>query len=594
MKFVLGIAASLILLLTAFALAPFLLRDRVVELVRSQVNDRLEATVDFEDVDLSLLSTFPTLTVEFVGLEIIGEGVFEGKPLASARLLHAGVDLIRLIRDEQLLVESFTIDHPELHLLVNEDGEANYDIVKESDEEPEAAEADAEPESLALRLRRLEITGGLFTFEAPGTHVSIEGLNHGGSATIDGATYTVASSTTVEALSLQLGRIRYLKKAKMSLDVSAVLRADDQHLRVNQLEIAVNELTGEGSGDIEWRDDAVELDLELASGKGQSLRALVSAIPYAYAGDFAGLRAKGRYSLGAKIKGQLGPNDDDVPSFSAHLLVRNGTLQHPDLALPLTEIALDAKVKHPGGNLDKMRIDIPTYAARAGQSHVSGRLAMATPLSRPGIALVVDGSLDMAEIAQAYPISDVEDLQGSATVRLDFTVKGDHVERLTGGIAASGIVVRPSEAPPLQISAVAVSFAPQKTEVRTFHATYGRSDFAATGSLSPFDVILDAFLGDDETITGDLKLTSNLVDMNEFSDEDFPFKVDVGLFLDLKKLMYKKQVLSNLRGSARFKDNKLTLTDVMADAHRYVQTSLSSLIKSPDPTFRVIPGLKEP
>jgi len=318
----------------------------------------------------------------------------------------------------------------------------------------------------------------------------------------------------------------------------------------------------------------------------------VSAIPNAYAGDFAGLRAKGTYSLGAKIKGQLGPNDDDVPSFSAHLLVRNGALQHPDLAIPLTEITLDAKVKHPGGNLDKMRIDIPTYAARAGQSHVSGRLAMTKPLSRPGIALVVDGRLDMAEIAQAYPISDVEDLQGSATVRLDFTVKGDHVERLTGGIAASGIVVRPSDAPSLQISTIAVSFAPKKTEVRTFHSTYGRSDISATGSLSPFDVILDALLGDDETITGDLKLTSKFIDMDEFSDEDFPFKVDVGLFLDLKKLTYslkklkklkklthKKQVLSNLKGSARYKDNQLTLTDVKTDARRYVQTSLSSLIE---------------
>ncbi|MBT8469575.1 MAG: hypothetical protein KJN97_12580, partial [Deltaproteobacteria bacterium] len=199
-----------------------------------------------------------------------------------------------------------------------------------------------------------------------------------------------------------------------------------------------------------------------------------------------------------------------------------------------------------------------------------------------------------AEIAQAYPIPDVEDLQGSATVRLDFTVKGDHVERLTGGIAASGIVVRPSDAPPLQISAVAVSFAPKKTEVRMFHATYGRSDFAATGSLSPFDVILDALLGDDETITGDLKLTSKFVDMNEFSDEDFPFKLDVGLFLDLKELKWRTQVFKNVRGSARYKDNKLTLTDVMTDAKRHVRTSLSSLIESPDRALRGIPGLKEP
>lgn len=70
-----------------------------------------------------------------------------------------------------------------------------------------------------------------------------------------------------------------------------------------------------------------------------------------------------------------------------------------------------------------------------------------------------------------------------------------------------------------------------------------------------------------------------MIDLDEFSDEDFPFKVDVGLFLDLKKLKYRKQVFSNVKGSARFTDNKLTLTDVMADARRHLRTSLLSLIE---------------
>ncbi|UCH28656.1 MAG: AsmA family protein, partial [Myxococcales bacterium] len=210
---------ALVLLLGALAFVPFLLEDRVLELVRTQANGRLGASVDFEDLDLSLLSTFPTLTVEINGLDVTGKGVFEGRQLASVPRLAVGLDLTRLILDEQLLIESFTLDDPELHFLVNEDGEVNYDITKGSDEEPEPTVAEAEPRAFAVRLRQFEITGGLITYDAPGIHVSIEGLDHSGSAVIDDATYALTSSTTVEALTLPLRRIRCLRNAKASLNL---------------------------------------------------------------------------------------------------------------------------------------------------------------------------------------------------------------------------------------------------------------------------------------------------------------------------------------------------------------------------------------
>jgi hypothetical protein len=583
-----AVGAIVLLSLGALLIAPSLLRERVVEIVESTLSERLEATVDFQDVELSLLSTFPALTIEITGLNAVGTGVFEGTTLAGVQSFRAEVDLFRLVRDEQLLVESATIDQPELNLLVNEDGKANYDILKERDADPGETEAEVQSEALSVRLREVQINGGVISYDAPGRFASIEGLDHRGSAGIDGATYTSASSTTIEALSVQVGGVRYCKRARVSLDVSAILRTEERRLTVDNIELAVNELSAVGSGEVHWRDRAVNLDLGLASGEMQSIRALVSVIPNAYAGDIAGLQARGTYALRAKVKGRLGPEDDDLPSFSASLSVRNGALQHPDLPVPLTDIAFEAKATHPGGNLDKMNIDIPSYAARAGESHLAGRLAMSAPLSGPDMALLVEGHLNMDEIAQAYPMSDIEELRGSASVKLDFTVKGNHVERLTGGVAASGIVVQQKDAPSLQISTVAAHFTRKETEVRTFNALYGRSDIAAIGWLSPFDVILAALLSDDETILGDLTLTSKLIDLDEFSGEDFPFALDVGLFLDLEKLVYRKQTFPNVKGSARFKDNKLTLTDVTADALRYVETSISSLTTPTKPRFRRI------
>ena len=568
-----GTAALIGVLIGALAIVPMLLQERVAQLVREELNERLDATVDFKNVDLSLLSTFPTLTAEVVDLEITGKGVFEGTTLLSVRSLGAGVDLFSLLGNEQLVVESITIDHPKIRALVTEDGLANYDIIKESPDEAE--EAEEEPSNVAFQLQRYRIIDGSIAYDAPGAHMSVDGLNHDGSATISAATQMLASNTTVEALSIKLGRVTYLKQAKVGVDIATTLRTDDQRIDIDALNIAVNELSVGGSGQIGWTDDALDLDAELASAKGQSVKALVSAIPNAYAADFAGLRASGSFSIDAKVKGRLGPDDDDIPSFSARLLVQDGTLKYPDLPLQLTDVALDAKATHPGGNLDKLRIDVAQYAARAAESHASGHLAVTTPISQPDVALVLDGRFDVAEIAKAYPIPEVEELRGVIKATIDLAAKGDNIKHLKGDIRATDLVYRAKDAPPVQVKSAHLVLSPQATKVEAFRANLGRSDVALSGSLSPFT----AFLSDEQTIVGNLQLKSQAIYVDDFLSEKedeqatgettpflLPEHVNAKLVLDVGKLTYGELLLSNLKGTARVRRRKLTLSDVRANA----------------------------
>jgi hypothetical protein len=568
-------AALIGLLIGAVVIVPIVLQGRVAKLVHDELNERLDATVVFESIDLSLLSTFPTLTAEVVDLEITGKGVFEGTTLLSVRSLSGGVDLFSLVGDEQLVVESITIDHPEIRVLVTEDGVANYDIVKEGPEGAEEAESEEESGNVAFRLQRYRVVDGSITYDAPGTQMSIDGLHHDGSATITAATQVLASNTTVDALSIQLGRVTYLKQAKLGVDIAATLRTDEQRVDLDALDVAVNELSVGGSGQIGWTDDALHLDVELASAKGQSVKALVSAVPNAYSADFAGLRASGRFAIDAKVKGQLGPDDGDIPSFSARLLVHDGTLKYPDLPLPLTDVTLDAKATHPGGNLDKLRIDVADYAARAGESHASGHLAVTTPISQPNVALVLDGRFDVAEIAKAYPIPDVEDLRGVITASIDLAAKGENIKRLNGDIRVTDIVYQAKGAPPVQVKAAHVLLSPHATKVEAFQANLGRSDVALSGSLSPFTT----FLSDDETIVGNLRLKSQAIYVDDFLSEEgdeqgtrettpflLPDQVNAKLALDVGKLTYGELVLSNFKGTARLRDRKLTLSEVRANA----------------------------
>ncbi|MGB8332350.1 MAG: hypothetical protein WCE62_19655, partial [Polyangiales bacterium] len=365
-------------LLAGAVLVPILFKDRIVERLRTELNERLDATVTFSDVDLSLLSTFPTLTAEVTDLAIAGNGEFAGTTLIAAKSIGAGIDLLALVMESAIEIESIEVKQPEVHIVVRPDGASNYDIVRE-----QPGETDEPSGALVFEVKRYRITNGSITYEAPELRIIIAGLEHDGRAIISGSTNQLSSETKVEALTARAGRVTYVKEAKTSLSLNLVIDTAKAELTVRALRAAVNQLALEGSGAIGWSGAGTDLDLQLASKKGLPIKALVSAIPNAYAADFAGLKASGAFSVSATIEGQLGPGDNDIPAFSASIDVRDGALKYPDMPLGISGLDLDAKLKHPGGQLDKLRIDVPKYGITVGKSHASGHLSIAHPLSQP-------------------------------------------------------------------------------------------------------------------------------------------------------------------------------------------------------------------
>lgn len=557
-------------LLVSAVLIPLVFEDRIVERARTELNEQLDATVSFSDVDVSLISTFPTLTATVNDLTIVGKDAFEGVTLLKAKSVSAGLGLVALIFDRSVEIESVEVDQPDVHLVVNEAGTSNYDIVRES---PDGT-SESEPGELVLEIKRYRISDGSLTYEQPGVRVIVAGLEHDGRAKISGSTQELWSRTTIEELTARLGRIHYLKDARMTLTVTAMVDTQKEQLDLEALELAVNDLALEGSGDIGWSGNGTDLDLELASKQGLPVKALISAIPRAYAADFAGLKASGRFSIAAALQGQLGPDDDDIPSFSAAADVRDVSFKYPDFPLGVSDFNLDAKVTHPGGNLDKMRIDVPAYGVRVGKSHANGHLRLARPLSQPRLNLVLDGRFDLAEVIKAYPIADVDALGGLVIAKIDLTAAGERIEALTGNIDVADVDYRPAGAPPILIHSAKIELTPKATKIVALDARVAESDLKLSGVASPITTLL----AEDQVITANARLQSKRLRVEDFlsaeqpaaegSEEPFllPDGIDAKLALDVAKLRYGDLVLDNFKGTGRLRNRTLVLDGIRTDA----------------------------
>jgi AsmA-like C-terminal region len=564
-----SVAALFGALLLGVVLVPVLFKDRIVERLRIELNERLDATVTFSAVDVSLLSTFPTLTAEVTDLTIIGKGEFAGITLLAARSIGAGLDVLALIMESAIEVESIEVAEPEVHVLVRQDGTANYDIVRRQEEK-----TDEPSGALAFEIKRYRISKGLITYDAPGLRINVAGLDHDGRAIISGSTHQLSSETTVDALTARVRRVTYLKDGKASVSLDAIIDTEQKQLTLRALRAAVNQLALEGSGSLGWAGEGTNLDVQFASKPGLPIKALISAIPNAYAADFAGLTASGAFSLAASIQGQLGPADDDIPSFTASAKVRDGTLKYPDLPLGISELNLDAKLTHPGGHLDKMRIHVPKYGIAAGKSHATGHLSVTRPLSQPHIDLALDGRFDLAEIAKAYPIPSVEALEGLVAATIELNAKGETIEKLTGDITVTELLYRTAGAPAVRIRTARIELSPESTKIKELQTQVAESDLKVSGVVSP----LTTLLMDDQTVTASLWLESSRLRVEDFlSSEEpgtneeastfmLPEGIDAKLQFDVGRLTYGELVLNDFKGKGRLRNRTLVLEGVRADA----------------------------
>lgn len=562
-------------LVAALALVPYLFKDQIVERVRSELNERLDATVELADIDLSLLSTFPTLTVEVEELAIIGKDVFEGIELLRARSIGAGLDLGALVFGDEIRIESVRIESPRVHVVVTANGAANYDILGDLGQTDDAPTESETP--LVVEIEDYEIRDATLIYEEPGIDVAIVDLDHGGRFRVAGSNQTLRSETEIEELSVRLGGVRYLKNAHAELDLEALLEGAQERLTVESLSLAINRLAMTGSGSVGFGGESLDLDLAFASEEGLPVKALVSAIPNAYAADFDGLQTGGSFSLKGGVKGQLGPEDGDIPSFNAATRVRNGRLKYPDLPLAITDIELDAKVDHPGGPLDKLTAEVAEYGLAAGESRASGRARIARPLSGPNVDFVLDGRFDLAELVKAYPIPDVESMAGIVEADVDLSAKGERIAKLSGAISATDLTYQPEAGATIEVAEAQVSLSPTQTMIKTLRVNVGSSDAQIRGVAAP----LTAFLSEDELITASVWLRSKRLVVEDFlgesdeTEEDdsvasapfvLPDDVDARLDLDVETLAYGDLVLKNFKGSGRLKDRKLTLNGIRADA----------------------------
>jgi len=129
------IGISLLTILTLLIAAPFLFQNQIKESIKTFLNDSVNAQIDFEDVSLSFISSFPQANVTVHNLIIVNQQTFEGETLATVKSISFEMSVQELFKnDGPIVVNSIQIDEAILTIKSDKFGNKNYDIAKESED----------------------------------------------------------------------------------------------------------------------------------------------------------------------------------------------------------------------------------------------------------------------------------------------------------------------------------------------------------------------------------------------------------------------------------------------------------------------------
>lgn len=578
-KFIKVTAIIILFFLAVIIIIPIAFKGKIVTAVKKAANESLNAKLEFSDLSVSLIRHFPNVSVSLDSLSITGFEPFEGDTLVSVPDFSLSINLMSVIKGSKYEVKTVDINNARIYLRVLADGTANWDIMKE--DTTAMADTLAEPSQFDIALKRLTLDNALLVYndESINTFVRAEGLDHTLRGDFTETITDLDTKTDIGRLFVDYEGVRYLSKAKASLDSKITADLDKYKFTFPDAHLFVNELEMLASGYFAMPDEGFDMDIRFQAVKNE-FRNFLSLIPAVYAKDFDKVKSSGTLAFTGYVKGQY--TEKVMPAFGINLDIANGMFRYPDLPGAVEDINIKAIIDNKTGDPDATVIDVPKFHLQMMQNPIDAVIHARTPVSDPYLDATVKGRIDLADVSKVYPLEKGDRLAG--LVVADFAVKGNQSDaenqrfdefQASGNVDISNLKYDSESFPEgISISTAKFELSPAAISMPVMNMVMGKNDISASGRISNYL----AYAFDKGSLRGIMEMQSDYFNLNDFMTEDstdvqdtassnltvieIPKNIDFRLNSSFKKVIYDQMELTNVNGVLTVMDQKLALQNL--------------------------------
>lgn len=581
-KFIKYIFIFLVVVIGSLIAVPFLFKDKLIQMAKDEANKQLNAKLNWSSADLTILKSFPKLGFELNDFTLIGIDEFANDTLVSLPKLQVNLDVMSVIKGEQINVHSIVLNQPRINVIVLKNGKANYDITKPDSTTKTAPST--EPTKFKLALQRFEIIDGYINYnDLQGAQLAtINDLDHTLKGDFTQDIFDIVSTTEIAQLSYSTGGVAYLNKTKFGTDFNASINVPLSKYTFTENEFRLNALVFGLDGFVAMPTESITMDLKFKE-KQATFKEFLSLVPGIYTKDFADIKTSGKLAFDGFVKGMYNDKLKQMPAFSVNLKVNNGYFKYPSLPKDVKNINVDIALQNPNGVPDNTVINIKQFHVEMADNPIDMRMLVTRPVSNPTIDGTLDGKLVLASVKDFIPLTSDQKLSG--TIIANVTLKGSKSMidkkqyeqfKAAGTLTIKGMEYVSKDLPyGINIKECDLKFNPKTVDLIAFDAMLGKNDIQATGQLNNFI----AYALKDDLLQGTFNTTSSYMDLNQFMTEPtastgtpaaeepmtvipVPTNLDFTLISNFKTVLYDKLTMQNVKGIIVVKDAAVTMKDV--------------------------------
>ena len=563
---------------------PYIFKGKIVSLVKKEINKKINAKVDFKDVDISFFRHFPKVSIGLDKLQVVGVDYYTADTLLYAKRLDATVDIMSFIRGANMNVYSVFLESPRINALVSKEGLANWDIVK-----PDESKTDTSSQSkpFNLQLKQYAIENGYINYDDRQADMSavIKSLNHSGSGDFTSDFFTLKTSTTADEVTYIYGAVPFLSKVKTTVNTDIKIDSKNSVYSFDAMDILLNALKINGSGNIKSLANGYGMDINFKSPSTE-FKNILSLIPAVYKTDFDKVTATGNANFEGFVKGVY--SDLTMPGYHVAMEVKDGSFKYIDLPKAIQQINFKAVVDNPDGQTDNTIVDITNGHLAMDNEPFDFRLLVKKPISNMFIDAAAKGKLDLSQVANYVKLERGTSIAGlmNADVAIKGNVKEIENQQFNNFYAAGTIDVNkfnytsPDYPTGVKINTVHANFTPAKIDLSNLNGQYMGSNFYGGGQVNN----LLSYLLSGKPLNANLTVNADKVNLNDWmgvsadtvatkassGTASVPFAVpanlDITLNTKVDKLKYDNIDIENLAGVLKVEDEAVKLNNISGNA----------------------------
>lgn len=406
-----------ITILSALALlflAPYFFPDTVGKQIKNWTNQSISGELNFSRARLSFFTHFPSLTLTLYNVDLKGSAPFQKDTLLYADKLGFGVNLEKLIFDHQVSVNKIFLTGAYMHVLVDEKGQANYNIYT-SDTSVKSEHTDTAAASLLLEKIIIKDSYLEYNDKSIPMLIQAEHFYYEGSGDLSKSIFDLASHIRIDSLNFITNNHSYVRRKAIDANLvthvntkTLAFSFENDHIMVNKLNIAF-------SGKVDFLKNGYDINTNLAA-KDADLYQLITILPPEYLDWLSKTTVKGKVDLSASLNGKYIVSAKEKPDLGVKLAIRDGFISYQNAEMPIGGLNLNTDVELPSLDPEKLHIKVDSF--RFSMEKESFHLQMeSSGFTEPRINMKAEAVLNLQNLKKSLGLSGF-DMKGEINLHL--------------------------------------------------------------------------------------------------------------------------------------------------------------------------------